>query len=65
MSRKEIQEVLELKDRRNFRENYLGPAIAQELVSMKYPHNPSHNKQKYHLTAKGETLQRDILKNER
>ena len=63
MSRKEIQEVLKLKDRRNFRENYLGPAVEQDLVSMKYPDNPTHNKQKYYLTAKGEELQKSLLKN--
>ncbi|NBC25127.1 MAG: transcriptional regulator, partial [Bacteroidetes bacterium] len=63
MSRKEIQEVLGLKDRRNFRENYLGPAIEQDLVSMKYPDNPTHSKQEYYLTAKGEKLQKSLLKN--
>jgi len=60
MSRQEIQDALELKDRRNFRENYLNPALEQGLVSMKYPDNPTHYKQKYRLTAKGEELQKTL-----
>lgn len=53
MSRQEIQEELGLKDRVNFKENYLDPAIAAEIVKMKYPDSPNHPKQKYVLTKKG------------
>src|SRR5690606_8587395 len=37
ISRKEIQEALELKHSGNFRENYLEPALAESLIRMKYP----------------------------
>ena len=53
MSRKEIQESLELKHEGNFRENYLEPALNLELIQMKYPDSPNHPKQKYLLTQKG------------
>jgi hypothetical protein len=56
MSRKEMQEELGLKDKRNFRENYLNPSIAGELIQMMYPENPTHSKQKYFITDKGKTL---------
>jgi ATP-dependent DNA helicase RecG len=57
MSRQEIQDALELKDRRNFRENYLEPAMEKGLIEMNHPDNPNHPKQKYLLTRKGEQLQ--------
>lgn len=56
MSRKEIQIALQLKHEGNFRENYLEPALAKELVEMKYPDSPNHPKQRYLLTDKGQKL---------
>lgn len=53
MSRKDIQDALELRHAGNFRENYLDPAIAEGIIEMKYPDNPNHPKQKYVLTEKG------------
>lgn len=53
MSRAEIQEILGLKDPKNFRENYLDPAIAEGIIKMKYPDSPNHPKQRYLLTEKG------------
>lgn len=61
MSRQEIQDALELKDRRNFRENYLEPAMEQGIVEMTHPDNPNHPKQKYLLTKRGEELQKSLL----
>jgi predicted HTH transcriptional regulator len=61
MSRQEIQYALELKDRRNFRENYLEPAMEQGIVEMTHPDNPNHPKQKYLLTKRGEELQKLLL----
>ncbi|GAB4327452.1 MAG: hypothetical protein Kow00127_20210 [Bacteroidales bacterium] len=58
MSRKEIQQALELKHEGNFRENYLEPALAQDLICMKHPNRPNHPMQKYLLTKKGEELQK-------
>lgn len=53
MSRKEIQEKLRLKDKVNFRLNYLEPAITAGLIQMKYPTSPNHPRQKYLLTEEG------------
>ena len=60
MSRQEIQSELGLKDRRNFRENYLDPALSDELIQMKYPNSPNHPKQKYLLTIKGLEMLEDM-----
>ena len=56
---REIMSFLMLKDRVNFLYKYLTPALEEGLVSMKYPDNPKHPKQKYMLTEKG----RKILEN--
>lgn len=53
MSRKEIQQALELKHEGNFRENYLEPALAEAVIEMKYPDSPNHPKQRYLTTEKG------------
>ena len=58
MSRQEIQDTLSLKDRRNFRENYLDPALADEIIEMKYPESPNHPKQKYLITEKGNEIKK-------
>lgn len=42
-----------LKDRKNFIEYYLTPAISTGFVRMLYPESPRHPKQKYLLTVKG------------
>ncbi len=55
-SAKEIMESMGLKDKRNFLENYLYPAIGLKLVEPLYPEQPKHPKQKYNLTEKGKTL---------
>ncbi|MCB0482618.1 MAG: hypothetical protein KDC83_14415 [Flavobacteriales bacterium] len=56
MSRRDMQKALQLKHEGNFRENYLEPALAKELVEMKYPDSPNHPKQRYLLTDKGQEL---------
>ena len=55
-SAKEIMESMGLKDKSNFLENYLYPAIGLKLVEPPYPEQPKHPKQKYNLTEKGKTL---------
>lgn len=55
-SAKEIVVSMGLKDKSNFLENYLYPAIRLKLVEPLYPEQPKHPKQKYHLTEKGKTL---------
>ena len=53
---KEIMSLLNLKDRSNFLKNYLAPALAGNLIAMKYPEQPRHPRQKYTLTEKGKAL---------
>ena len=53
---REIMSFLMLKDRVNFLYKYLTPALEEGLVSMKYPDNPKHPKQKYMLTEKGRKI---------
>jgi len=62
MSRKMIQETLELKHEGNFRENYLEPALTNGYIEMKYPDSPNHPKQRYLLTKKGENLKYELKK---
>lgn len=56
MGRKEIQEKLGLKDKVNFCENYLEPALIAGLIRMKYPDIPNHPRQRYLLTEEGSRL---------
>lgn len=60
MSRKEIQQALELKHEGNFRENYLEPALAEEVIEMKYPDSPNHPKQRYLITEKGTEIKKQL-----
>lgn len=56
---KEIMEAVGLKNRPNFIEHSLSPAITEGLVKMKYPDSPRHPRQKYLLTIKGLALYDD------
>jgi len=58
MKSAEIQEVLQLKHREYFRENYLIPALDMGFVEMTIPEKPNSPIQKYHLTAKGIELKK-------
>ena len=53
MSVKSMMEAVGLKNRPNFLNYSLTPAINEGFVCMKYPNNPHHPKQKYILTLKG------------
>ncbi|NCC99660.1 MAG: hypothetical protein EOL95_08185 [Bacteroidia bacterium] len=53
LSIKEMLKAMNLKNRENFMENYLNPAMKEGLVVMLYPNNPNHPRQKYLLTDKG------------
>lgn len=50
---REIMEVVGLKNRPNFLEYSLTPALQNGLVTMKYPNSPRHPRQKYILTVEG------------
>ncbi|MDG3582943.1 MULTISPECIES: Fic family protein [Galbibacter] len=54
--RQELQELLGLADRENFRKNYLQPAIDAELIEMTIPDKPKSSKQLYRLTEKGKQI---------
>jgi hypothetical protein len=60
MSRQGIQDELGLKDRRNFRENYLDPALEIGVIELKYPDSPNHPRQKYLLTDKGSEIKKQL-----
>jgi ATP-dependent DNA helicase RecG len=49
-------ELLQLKHRENFLNNYLNPSMDAGLVEPLYPDQPWHPKQKYLLTEKGKAL---------
>lgn len=53
---KEMMGLLKLKDRENFLDNHLNPAIAAGFVEPTYPDQPKHPKQKYRLTEQGKAL---------
>lgn len=53
MTREAIQHVLGLQDRKSFRERYLNPALAAELIEMTIPDKPNSRLQKYCQTDKG------------
>ena len=60
MKRTEIQEMLGLKHRDNFRDSYLLPAIAYCLIEVTHPENPKHPNQSYRLSKKGKALKRSL-----
>jgi ATP-dependent DNA helicase RecG len=62
MSRPELMDELGLKHNQTFRENYLHPALANNLIEMTLPEKPKSNKQKYRLTLKGEVLSKSTKK---
>lgn len=53
---KEMLQLMNLRNRENFMDLYLSPAIAEGYVSMLYPDTPRHPKQRYLLTVKGIAL---------
>ncbi|XPV75763.1 MAG: Fic family protein [Desulfovibrio sp.] len=53
MGRDELQNILELKDRKSFRKLYLKPALDAGLVEMTIPDKPNSKNQKYRVTGKG------------
>jgi predicted HTH transcriptional regulator len=62
-SRDELQEMLDLKDRENFRKLYINEAMKLDLIEMTIPDKPNSRMQKYRLTEKGKAL-KELLKKE-
>ena len=61
---KEMLERVGLKDRKNFLEYHLTPAITEGYVRRLYPDKPRHPRQKYLLTVKGNLLYNALMKEE-
>ena len=61
LSIKEMMDLKGLKDRKNFIEYHLNPAISEGFVRLLYPDKPRHPRQKYLLTAKGLALYKEII----
>lgn|GEM_PF-1901016 len=51
-SRKQIQEFLDLADRKFFRDSVLHPLLEEEVLEMTIPDNPGHVKQRYVATRR-------------
>lgn len=64
LSVSEMLSALQLKDRKNFLELYLSPAMKEGFVRMLYPESPRHPRQKYLLTAKGQALFNELREND-
>lgn len=52
----DLLKAIGLKDRHNFLDLYLIPAIQEGFVRMLYPNSPHHPRQRYLLTLKGQGL---------
>lgn len=65
VSKRELMQMLGLKDRANFEDYSLTPAMRDGYVHLLYPNSPKHPRQKYLLTVKGlmiyQTLQQNKL----
>ena len=59
---KDMLEGVGLKDRKNFLEYHLVPAISGGYVRLLYPDKPRHPRQKYLLTVKGQMLYQELTK---
>ena len=62
MSVREMLHAVGLKDRMNFLEYSLNPAINEGFVTLLYPDKPRHPRQKYLLTVKGLALYNELTK---
>jgi len=61
----EIQNILQLKHREYFRDNYLLPALESGFIEMTFPDSPNHPNQRYRLTASGITLKKKLEKSKK
>lgn len=56
LTRRELQNRLNLRDSKNFREVYLQPALQAGVIEMTIPEAPRSSRQRYRLTEKGRTV---------
>ena len=64
LSIRQMMGFKKLKDRKNFVEYHLKPALNEKFVRRKFPDRPNHPRQKYLLTVKGLALYNSLLKEE-
>ena len=64
LSVKELMGRVGLKNRENFLDYTLNPAISEGFVRLLYPDKPRHPRQKYLLTVKGLALYNELMKGE-
>ena len=62
LSVREMLVAVGLKDRMNFMEYSLTPAMTKGFVCQLYPDKPRHPRQKYLLTVKGSALYNELTK---
>ena len=60
MSRTQLMEILELKNRSHFSISYLEPELKEELIEMTLPEKSKSKNQKYRLTPKGLVLKENL-----
>ena len=60
MTRRQIQEALDLKHEDHFRKTYLLPALQSGLIEMTIPDKPRSSKQRYRLTPAGREYLKQI-----
>jgi len=64
-NRDELQKIIGLKDRENFRKSYIVEALNLGYIEMIFPDKPNSKNQKYQLTEKGLLLQRTLKQYEK
>ena len=64
-SSSELRNILKIKHRPTFRDNYLHPALDAEFIEMTIPEKPTSRLQKYRLTPKGKDfLTKEVAKHD-
>ena len=61
VSVREMMQDVGLKDRKNFLEYSLNPALKEGFIALLYPEKPRHPRQKYLLTVKGLALYNELI----
>jgi predicted HTH transcriptional regulator len=59
MGRFEMQNKLNLLNKKNFLISHLKPALECAFITMKFPETPNHPRQRYVLTEKGQNLKKN------
>ncbi len=62
LNRDELLEIMGLRSRKSFKQNYIDPAIREGYLEMTLPDTPKSKNQQYRLTAKGKELQKKLKK---